>query len=207
MTHSITRLVAVATVLTGSVAFAQQNGSPQSPYAHSIDVHRSRTNRARIIVPAQHHPNVAVSRSLAAQPVHPHLVKIVLGDSISTYIDPAAQIDGKYTHLDENHTLKKAARMYNGLTGVTTNELNRLRNTAVAKPALGNRAFVVTGKPATIAVRMDAVEVIRAKHAPAPRIEVKPKRKSVPIPSVPKPNKSADGDEKIASVQAGGDEI
>lgn len=200
--HCLTRIVAAAIVFAGSAAFAQQNGSPQSPYAHSIDVHRSRTNRARIIVPQQHHPNVAVTRSLAAQPVHPHLVKIVLGDSISTYIDPAAQIDGRYTHIDENHTLKRAARMYNGLTGVTTNQLNALRNTTVAKPALGNRAFVITAKPMAPAKAMEAVEVIRAKQ----RVQVKPKRKSVPIPSVPKPNKSGDADEKIAMDTTGGDE-
>ncbi len=92
----------------------------------------------RIVVPARLHREVEVSRTLAAQPVHPHMVKVILGGGrsagyetganpvISTWIDPLRRLDGA-NGLDENHSLVKAQRLYLSLSGTTQRQIDEAR--------------------------------------------------------------------------------
>lgn len=127
-----------------TAGFAGEPQGPDTPYQPTQALKSDFTKNARIVMPARRHPNVAVSRSLAAQPVHPWKVQVVLRNSMSTYIDPLNPLaKGDGLHLDENHSLVKAQRRHQQLTGLTTSQLHQLRNEAAAAGShlsRGNRA-------------------------------------------------------------------
>lgn len=128
------RLAAVASlVLAGGTTLARADEPLNRSYAE-----RDRGNVARIIVGPRLHPEVAVERTLAAQPVHPHLVQLVVGNAQRTDLDPMADLsrDGEL-RIDENHSLVKAQRLARSLQGVTTGDLAAMRNAdaALARPA------------------------------------------------------------------------
>lgn len=127
------------------------------PYRVSIPLEGAvNTSNARVIVPARLHPEVEVSRSLAAQPVHPWMVKVVLGGEtinrwgstspvISTWIDPARKLDGS-GGLDENHSLVRAQRLHRSLTDSgdeLTQQRIRGRQWRTEQIAAGNKARIV----------------------------------------------------------------
>lgn len=123
-------LTAGLSLVLANAAFAQ--GTPFEPqYAVSGAVSRS----ARIVMPAQLHPEVAVSRELSAQSVHPHLVQVVLGDIrqdtggavMHTWIDPLQRLDGP-NGMDSGHSLVRAQRLYLSLGGMTTEDINEIRH-------------------------------------------------------------------------------
>lgn len=141
-------LVAAALLLgLGTVAPAGEPQGPDAPHIQTYRLNPDLNKEARLVYPTRRHPEVAVSRSLAAQPVHPWMAKIVLNNAMSTYIDPQRHLSGgKDLHLDENHSLIKAQRLHNSLSGMTTSQLNRLENQRrAAQPATagGNHARVV----------------------------------------------------------------
>ncbi|MHB1157388.1 MAG: hypothetical protein ACYC26_11200 [Phycisphaerales bacterium] len=122
-------LAAGLSLAVANLALAQD--APFEPqYAVSGAVSRS----TRIVVPAQLHPQVAVSRELAAQPVHPFMVKVILGDIrqdtggavMHTWIDPLNRLDGP-DGMDSGHSLVRAQRLYLSLSGATTEEINEIR--------------------------------------------------------------------------------
>jgi hypothetical protein len=99
------------------------------------------SNTAHVIVRAAEHPELAVDRAVSSQPVHPWMAEVQLG-TLSTYVDPAQDL----SNLDENHALRRAQTYYNQMTGVTTEELAAMKNTAAAlinRIPQGNRAQVV----------------------------------------------------------------
>lgn len=111
------------------------------PYQPAYPQQPDQTNGARIYVPPQLHPQVAVSRTLAAQPVHPHMVQVSLGGAaysgqLTTWIDPLARIQGE-GKLDENHSLVKSQRLYNGLRGTTTEQISAVRNDSLQRQPRG----------------------------------------------------------------------
>ena len=118
-------------------------------HAEGFDWHEG---GARLILPPENHPEVAVSRSLAAQPVHPYLMEVQIGDDrdltsgiLTTYIDPLQRLDGN-EGIDDNHSLVKLQRLYRGLKGVTTSDLAAASQATLrARPrgASSNRAQVV----------------------------------------------------------------
>jgi len=164
---------------------------------------------ARIIVPARMHREVEVSRSLAAQPVHPHLVKVVLGEDsvrlspggsphnvggvvLSTYIDPLQRLDGN-RGLDENHSLVRAQRQYLALRGVTTEQINAIRSSSdrarAEQLAPANRARIVVAP----------TRQVHADEAPKPLM-------ILPVPHrQPKPDSTTPSGEVDPKLVARGD--
>ncbi len=207
---AILALVALVPLALPNVVGAQSTATPAheagTPYAPSFPVdanvvHSSPrvlftpntnlplfTPGTRIVLPLRMHREVEVSRSLAAQPVHPHLVKVVLGEDsarplsdggsgivLSTYIDPLQKLHGP-NGLDENHSLVKAQRLHLALTGTTSEQVNALsyRSYRAATEQLGgaNRARIV------VAPRR-AAEPAPARPRP---IMIIPKPEAAPVP-------------------------
>ena len=109
------------------------------PYQPSFSTERSQSDATRIITPARLHPEVAVSRSLSAQPVHPYLVELQFagsGSRMSTYIDPMRKLDGE-GQFDEDHSIVKAQRLYRSLAGISTQQLNAANRLQMAYQHIG----------------------------------------------------------------------
>lgn len=103
-----------------------------TPYEPVYPVSPDRPNAAKIVVPATKHPEVAVSRPLAAQPTRPWMVEVAIG-SLTTKLDPLRNLtdDGG---LDENHTLVQAQRQFLRIKRVPTSRINQLTR-AARRPA------------------------------------------------------------------------
>ena len=139
MAHKINLMMA-AVIGLGMASIASAQNVPYE-YDHQLGGANKRSN-ARLIVAARLHREVEVSRSLAAQPVHPHMARVVLGGEfttgsgsvsgqIQTYIDPLRKLDG-HRGLDHNHSLVKAQRLHLALTGMTTEQLHAVRSQSEA---------------------------------------------------------------------------
>lgn len=147
---------------------------------------------ARIIMPANLHPEAAVSRELAAQPVHPYMVKVVLNDVspftngavTHTWIDPLQRLDGP-GGLDENHSLVRAQRLYLGLSGMSTEDINEIRYQSWRQQqelAGASRARIIVNPRSAVITNID-----QATGEPKPLMIIPAPAKDVPqtIPSVP----------------------
>ncbi len=111
----------VATLMLSGVAVGQD-----VPYEQHYPLRPNHgDNVARLVVHPGHHPEVAVSRSLAAQPVHPHMAKLQLAGQ-HTWIDPYRDYDAD-SRLDGGHTLIQARNLYFRQTGVSTRQLEQMR--------------------------------------------------------------------------------
>jgi len=178
-----------ATAILGIAALA--NAADNLPYQYSVPINPNGQFRyppyhTRLVLPARMHRQVEVSRSLAAQPVHPHMVKVVLSGGsgiLHTWIDPVRRLDAGERRLDENHSLVKAQRLARQLMGITTNDLAEL----------SNRSQAIKAAQLTPANRAKIVQSPKAA-APTPRIIFmrpanQPNTKPS-IPSVPKPPKT-----------------
>ncbi len=139
MTHHKFHIVATACLIAvASQAFAQSVPYEQSHTIGSL----LNQGSTRLIYPARLHREVEVSRSLAAQPVHPHMAKVIIGGgsdhlssgraggALSTYIDPLRQLTGD-GGLDDDHSLVKAQRLHRSLSGITTDQLAALSNASL----------------------------------------------------------------------------
>lgn len=170
------RIVAATLTITAMTAAARA----ERPYQEQFPLDDDRPNTARVIVNAQLHPEVAVSRSLAAQPVHPHLAEVLLNEAISTYIDPLAELDGE-SGLIEGHSLLRAQQLARDLRGISAVDLQAVQSRyTISQPVATNTARIVT------APRREALPMPRAiiDMRPAPANEgAKPR----PMPSAPKP--------------------
>jgi len=144
---SITLAVVAALVAAGAMLAAPDAAQAQStriihapsvPYEPRRNLNTFTTlGRTSIEVPARLHREVEVSRSLAAQPVYPHMVKVIMGGSgkfaaddghavIHTWIDPLRRLDGE-NGLDENHSLVKAQRLFLSLSGTSQRQTDEAR--------------------------------------------------------------------------------
>lgn len=212
-------LCAVGTaLLTGGAAMAQD-----APYQTSHNVNSFQTQGGtRIITPAQLHPNVAVSRTLAAQPVHPHMVKVIIGGGspgadtstgagqISTWIDPMQRLDGG-DGLDENHSLVKAQRLYLSLTGVSTEQLYAIRSHShesyAAAYATSNRAQLVVNPKAGQGEKTDMAHTPRpimvltkpVDMRTKPKAQPAPEKKATPMPIAPTRDEEREETDLVAS--------
>ncbi len=206
-------------LLIGGVAMAQD-----TPYQRSHNVNSFQSQGGtRIITPAQLHPNVTVSRTLAAQPVHPHMVKVIIGGGspgantsagagqISTWIDPMRKLDGD-GGLDENHSLVKAQRLYLSLTMTSTEELNAIRSHShevyANTYAQSNRVRIVVNPKA----RQDAAGMARAPKPmmvltkpvdtkAKPQAQPAPEEKPVPMPVAPTRDEDREETDLVASAE------
>ena len=136
-----TTVVVGAVMVCLSLSMTARAGydAPDVPYQPSFSTERSQSDATRIITPARLHPEVAVSRSLSAQPVHPYLVELQFagsGSRMSTYIDPMRKLDGE-GQFDEDHSIVKAQRLYRSLAGISTQELNAANRLRMAYQHIG----------------------------------------------------------------------
>ncbi len=128
-------LAAVVAAVAAVAAMGPGEVHAQSvPYEPQSTTGQFASRAARIVVPARLHREVEVSRSLAAQPVHPWMVKVVLGNirplgtngTIHTWIDPLRKLDGS-GGLDDNHSLARAQRLFLSLSGITQRQIDAVR--------------------------------------------------------------------------------
>lgn len=162
-----------------SAAFAGE-----SAYQSTHGVDADRTSTPKVILTTQPHPAVAVSSSLAAQPVHPYLMHVQI-DQMNTYIDPMQRLD--LMGMDESHSLVKAQRLYRSLAGISSSDLAAVGHAelmAKANVPMANRAMIVVmPKPRaeqateTAGVNQYLPAVQPRNLAPAPK----------PRPDVPRP--------------------
>jgi hypothetical protein len=205
---NVSRTVLVAMVVIGAATAAQ---AQSVPYETQYDLPGAgRRSDTAIIVSPRLHPEVEVSRTLSAQPVHPHMVKVVVGGGYSrtgkingavhTWIDPLRRLDG-HEGLDENHSLVRAQRLYLSLSGMTTREVHetqyhswKLQQTYAGQ----SRAYIV--------VSPKARQAAPAEHEPRPLMVIpKPVHQSrpvAPMPTVPK-QQEADRDDLVAQAESG----
>jgi hypothetical protein len=190
------RINAILTALTLAGFTAAANaGSIAYETQYSTNGHYERS--ARIVVSPRLHPEVEVSRTLAAQPVHPHMVKVIIGGDISpysagavqhTWIDPMNRLDGE-NGLDESHSLVKAQRAYLSLSGISQRQLDehRIRSKQLESTYAGQtRARII------INARPDATSDPSLKP-----VLIVPRPATAPMPSVPaKPQPKADEQSK-----------
>ena len=174
-------LVAGLSLTVANGVFAQ--GTPFEPqYATSSFASRS----VRIVVPAQFHPEVAVSRKLAAQPVHPYMVKVIFGDirqntggaTMTTWIDPLHRLDVP-DGMDEGHSLVRAQRLYLSLSGITTENINEIRYQSwkqQQKLAGQSRAYII--------ISPRARHLVHADDMPRPLMMI-PAHRTPGIPGIP----------------------
>lgn len=183
--------ILTAALLAASSAFAQD-----PPYEQSIGLNDFQNQgAARLIWYAQQHPQVAVSRSLAAQPVHPHMAKVQIGGTtsqtdggtsngaITTWIDPLRRLDGNHG-LAESHSFVKAQRLHRSLSGTTTEQLAALYNASLAaRPTAAgpNQARVIVPPQAGRFKPIDQVNVRPVLILPAPNAAPTPR--SAPAPA------------------------
>ncbi len=164
-----------------------------TPYKSSRQLDDKQPNVAQLYVPAQFNPEVAVSRELAAQPVHPWMAEVQVGPQ-STYVDPLQPLDrnGTVGQLSSSHSLVRAQRLHMALNGVTNEELAELSNASLAAEPRsygGSNTATLSGPPmmrlAPAMARAPMINVIMPAGKSA-----KPAAKSpsapVPIPSVPR---------------------
>lgn len=177
----------------GFLTAASTTALADAPYRHTRATTPQQPNTAQIYIPAELHPEVAVSRELAAQPVHPWMAQI-RSVTQTTYIDPLQPLDrtGTINRLDSNHSLVRAQRLHLSLTGVTNSDLAELSNASLdTQPrSYGGSNSATLSSPPLI---QPSIGVVRAATInvilPSPN-SVKPQRSSpnspVPIPSVPR---------------------
>ncbi len=178
-------MIAAALLVAAPVAFAQDVPYEQ---AHRVGGMMNQGG-ARLIFPARLHREVEVSRSLAAQPVHPHLAYIQIGGgsedltaprgggALTTYIDPMRQLDGD-EGLEENHSFIKAQRLHRSLSGVTTEQLAALTSAALAAQPRGvgsNRARLIANPHAHGFKPIDRIQHQPVFILPAPGGDARPK--------------------------------
>ncbi len=194
-------------VVIGLSVFASETFAQDTVFLPTYPKHVNLEHNTRIVVPPLLHPEVAVSRTLAAQPVHPHMVQVVIGGSnrsaaLTTWIDPLRRIDGE-GRLDANHSLVRAQRLYNALRGVTTEQINALRHASLALEPRGvgaNRALLIitpshTNRAVRAAVERPNLPVMILPSPLAPRDgrpNVQPDRRRFDIrvaPEHPRPAK------------------
>lgn len=204
---------AVLTALT-PLGFVAETRAEGVPYESQVTTNGFYERSATIVVSPRLHPEVEVSRSLSAQPVHPHMVKVILGGDIRpntsgaaqhTWIDPLRRLDGE-NGLDENHSLVKAQRLYLSLSGVTQKEMDahRIRSHRLQRDyADQSRARIVVNPHARSHDdgSMQPVMVVpRPATAPMPSVPKNP-RDEAPAED-DKPIADADADETIAEADA-----
>jgi hypothetical protein len=80
---------AVGMILTATGSFASAQVQPR-PFQTVYPLHDHTANSAELVLPAQLHPEVAVTRELAAQPTYPWLARVRYGRATTVAIDPAA---------------------------------------------------------------------------------------------------------------------
>lgn len=124
MPRYITSLSVAVVLATAGLAAAQES---VYEYQSGVD---SRLGDNRVVIPAQLHPELAVSPSVAAQPTHPNLITVQRGASV-TRIDLYQRMDGE-DGLDSNHSLVRAQRLARNLLGVTEADLAEARLEAEA---------------------------------------------------------------------------
>jgi hypothetical protein len=195
MTHRLYSLPVACLALLVFTGIAAAQAVPYQPQ-YGLGESLNRTS-AHIVMPIRLHPEVEVSRTLAAQPVHPHMVKVLIGGetisstpnvsaNISTYIDPMRRLDGD-GGLDENHSLVKAQRLYLSLSGTTTEQLNTIRahseQLRARQHTPANRAYLVVAPP-----RPEGVDDL----VPEPIM-------IIPVPSAPRPVEPADTEGKLVA--------
>jgi len=195
---------AILTALT-PLGFVAETRAEGVPYESQVTTNGFYERSAKIVVSPRLHPEVEVSRTLSAQPVHPHMVKVILGGDIRpntagavqhTWIDPLQRLDGE-DGLDESHSLVKAQRLYLSLSGVTRKQLDahRIRSHRLQRDyADQSRARIVVNPnaPSHGDASMQPVMVI-------------PRPATAPMPSVPKNPQDeapADKDKTIAEADA-----
>jgi len=196
---------AILTALTPLVGFTAAASAQSVPYETQVTTNGFYERSARIIISPRLHSEVEVDRTLAAQPVHPHMVKVILGGDISpnsagavqhTWIDPMQRIDGE-DGLDESHSLVKAQRLYLSLSGTTQNELDahRIRSKQLqANYADQSRARIIVN-PRPDATNDPTLQPVMVVPRPA----------TAPMPSVPKNPRNdepADSDEDKVIAEA-----
>lgn len=167
--------VVIGTGMTAATTPAAAEGD--QPYRASYSLHSDRPNQARIIRPARQHPEVAVSRTLAAQPVHPWMAEVRLND-ITTYVDHAQPLHRDGRGLDDNHSLRRAQQFHQRFNGLTSRDLAELRNASRAatdRPIPANRAKVITPDRQEQRQRVVRIHVI-----PKPDHETRPQQ---PLPA------------------------
>jgi len=205
---------AILTALT-PLGFVAETRAEGVPYESQVTTNGFYERSARIVVSPRLHPEVEVSRTLSAQPVHPHMVKVILGGDIRpdtsgavqhTWIDPLQRLDGE-DGLDESHSLVKAQRLYLSLSGVTRKQLDahRIRSHRLQRDyADQSRARIVVNPNARAAEQdasMQPVMVVpRPATAPMPSVPKNP-RDEAPAES-DKPIADADADETIVEADA-----
>ncbi len=124
-------VLTVMAVMVGALA-SQGLAAGDAPLMPSQAVVTSQAG-PRLVMPAQLHPEVAVDRALAAQPVHPHLVRVERA-GVANYLDPYARLDGEHG-MDTHHTLVKAQRLARSLRGISDADLAAMRNATDAATA------------------------------------------------------------------------
>jgi hypothetical protein len=147
------------------------------PYTVTVPVEPGRSNTARLIVPAMLHPEVAVSESLAAQPVHPYKFQMQIAGQ-STWIDARHRLDGEHG-LDDNHSIVQAQRLYRNLTGMPSPQAQP----AIILPTVHNTARLIVPAPTHPAAGPSALPLPQPRtimNRPAPMIPTVPK--ALPAP-------------------------
>jgi hypothetical protein len=172
----------------GLVAAAGAIAHAEQPYVESIPVNPDRANSARVIVHARLHPEVAVSRSLAAQPTHPYMLEMQIG-SLTTWIDPLHDLDGE-GGLPEGHSILRAQQLFRDTAGLSAVEVQSMYsvNGATTLPVATNTARVIMPRGTEPLPEPRAVIELRPRSAPA--IDRKPV--APVIPSVPKAQPAPD---------------
>lgn len=143
--HLIIVALTAALGLPGLAGDGFANGSTPTPPASTVGP--GLASDAQILFPREEHPDVAVSRSLWEQPVHPHLVQVQMNTGPfvqELWLDPLDNLEIN-SGIDDNHWIMKYRRLYRQLNGVTTSDLAAHRNAELAaRPrAVPNSAQVI----------------------------------------------------------------
>lgn len=75
----------------------------------ALTPHHQREGSVEIVYRRVVEPAATVSRALSEQPVHPHLIKVLVG-STSITLDPYQELRRPTGGIDENHFLRRAQR-------------------------------------------------------------------------------------------------
>lgn len=193
---------ALLTALIPMAGLAAAANAQSIPYETQYDTNGFYERSSRIVVSPRLHPEVEVDRTLAAQPVHPHMVKVIIGGDIRpystgaaqhTWIDPMQRLDGE-NGLDESHSLVKAQRLYLSLSGTTQRELDehRIRSRQLESTYAGQSRARIVVNPRPDATSDPALQPVMIIPRPA----------TAPMPSVPKSPERRDDDKTVAQAPA-----
>lgn len=172
---------AVCGLVLSGATIASAGYPGDAPYERSVALQRTTPNTARLILSARQHPEVEVSRTLAAQPVYPWMAKVFLGDQ-TTIVDPLRPLRKNANRgLDEGHSLRRAQRLHNQLTGLTPNDRDAILNAsraATERPAGANQAKVIVAPKPAETQRIVRIQVIPRPQpsTPKPAAEPKPRK-------------------------------